>query len=161
MDVPEPDKQIYQPGEAGTLLVAIPVAGKSGIAHFPYLVQFDDGQPPVKLVAKVHFLPVFIAPDGVTMKWYVGGALESRTLTLRIVGPCTVSTCGVTGGEAFDPSAEVGDDGSFINIQVVPRNLDKPGLTTIFLRTDHPIVSRSETRVYCWVMPVITPASPK
>jgi Protein of unknown function (DUF1573)/Protein of unknown function (DUF3592) len=150
------DQATYRPGDSGIISAEFNTSFKTGIASYSYDVFTEDDNHPVHLMARIQFHPLFSAPT-LAAKWTVGEAVESRTLPIAVL-----ESTRLTHVEALDEpkcpfiaTAKLNEKGDGFTVEITPRDrasLDKPGLTPIVIRTDHPVTTRRDITVYAWVL---------
>lgn len=132
-------KFTYAPGESGTLRATFEIGSFQGTVEKPILIWLEgdhEDSPSAKVTLRVH-IPVIIALEPKTVRWEQGGAMEPKSIEVKMDYKQPIHITSVaTSNETFTAKLLTIVEGKHYKIEVTPTGSAATGLSIIRIETD-------------------------
>lgn len=152
-------KLSYAPGESGVIRGVFDMGNFSGTVDKSVQLWLDDDPeeaPSVTLTARIH-IPVLVDVEPKTLRWDVGGKMESQTITVSMKHDEPIKVTSVNcANPDFKIELKVVEEGKKYELEVSPTDNESQSIGLISIETDCAIKKHAVQRAYT----IIRTASP-
>lgn len=129
----------YAPGESGVVRATFEMGNYSGVVEKTVVLWLDDDgpdQPSKSLTVRFH-IPVLVVVDPKTVQWNIGDPSTPKVIHVSMSEGQTIRVNQVeSSSESFSCEYKTVEEGRKYDIVVTPKEMNRPGMTVIRIKTD-------------------------